>query len=59
MDKKIKHTENILDGTKRKTESTEDCTEFGEFICSFDKWTSPEEQKLIVERLENITKSKK
>ena len=31
----------------------------GEFVPSFYKWKTPEEQKRIANRLANITKSKK
>lgn len=58
MDKKEKKTDNLLDGTNKKKEKNEDVTEFGEFVCSFDRWTSPEEQKLIAKHLEEVTKKK-
>jgi len=33
-------------------------TKYGEFIPTFDKWIGLEEQKEIVEKLENITNKK-
>lgn len=32
----------------------EDTTEYGEFICSFDGWLTPEEQKKNAEHLEHL-----
>lgn len=32
----------------------EDATEYGEFVCSFDAWLTPEEQKKNAERMENL-----
>ena len=32
----------------------EDTTEYGEFICSFDSWLTPEEQKRNAERMEHL-----
>lgn len=34
----------------------DDLTEYGEFICSFDKWLPIEVQRERARRLENITK---
>ena len=39
--------------TKRKG-ITEDSTEYGEFISSFDAWLTPEEQKRNAERMEHM-----
>ncbi len=36
----------------------EDATKYGEFISSYFAWVSLPEQKSIVEKLENVTKSK-
>lgn len=59
-DKKInKHYENLIDGTKsKKIEKNEDVTGYGEFISSFDKWTTFENQKTICNHLEKATKRK-
>lgn len=40
-------------------ETEEDATKYGEFISSYFAWVSLPKQKEKVERLENITKSKK
>ena len=32
----------------------EDITEYGEFICSFDGWLTPEEQKRNAEHMEHL-----
>lgn len=40
-------------------EVPEDATQYGEFISSYFAWKSLPEQKNIVNKLENITKSKK
>ena len=42
-----------------KKEKAEDTTKYGEFISSYFGWVSQEQQKEIVEKLENITKNKK
>lgn len=56
-DKKInKHHENLIDGTKSK--KNEDVTEYGEFISSFDKWTTFEKQKTVCNHLEKATKNR-
>lgn len=57
-DKKInKHYENLIDGTKiKKIEKSEDATRYGEFISSFDKWTTFENQKTICNHLEKAGK---
>ena len=39
-----------------KKEKIEDTTKYGEFISSFFTWETPENQKQIVKKLENITK---
>ena len=36
----------------------DDKTEYGEFICSFDKWLPIEYQKERAKKLENLTKTK-
>jgi len=36
----------------------EDTTKYGEFISSFDKWTTPEKAKEKAAHLENVTKKK-
>lgn len=41
-----------------KEEFSEDCTKFGEFICSFHEWLPVNEQKEKTENLEKITKKK-
>ena len=41
---------------KEKKEKPEDSTKYGEFISSFFTWKTPEKQKKVVEKLENITK---
>ena len=33
----------------------EDATEYGEFVPSFDHWVTPDEQRKIVKRLEDLT----
>ncbi len=40
-------------------EENEDTTKYGEFISSYFAWTTLENQKEIVDKLENITKKKK
>lgn len=45
------------DRNKYKTKGkgiVEDDTEYGEFICSFDSWLTPEEQKRNAERMEHL-----
>ena len=37
----------------------DETTEYGEFVCSFDKWLPIEYQKKKAKKLENLTKSKK
>lgn len=37
----------------------DETSEYGEFICSFEKWLPLEFQKENAKRLANITKSKK
>lgn len=39
-------------------ETGEDISKYGEFICSYFAWVSPNEQKTKVKKLENITKDK-
>lgn len=39
--------------TKGK-EIMDDTTEYGEFICSFDAWLTPEEQKRNAEKMEHL-----
>ena len=39
-------------------ENGEDTTKYGEFISSYFAWKTIEEQKNIVNKLENITKDK-
>ena len=41
---------------KNKKEIGEDSTKYGEFISSYFTWKTPEEQKDVVKRLENVTK---
>ena len=41
---------------KSKKEIGEDATQYGEFISSYFTWKTPEQQKEIVNKLENITK---
>ena len=36
-------------------EEVEDSTKYGEFISSFDRWLTPEEQKRKAKKLEQIT----
>jgi len=40
-------------------EMGEDSTQYGEFIASFHKWLTPDQQRQRVEKLENPGKSKK
>jgi len=49
-------TENIINV---KDENVEDTTLYGEFISTFHGWVSQEEQKKEVDKLENITKTRK
>lgn len=42
----------------KKTDDIEDSTKNGEFISSFFGWETLENQKEIVEKLQNITKEK-
>ena len=37
----------------------EDATKYGEFVCSFDHWLPPEEQKRKAEQLEKMTDKKR
>jgi len=53
-----KHYEYVKDGTNAKKERNEDTTQYGEFISSFDNWTSLEAGKKIAQHLENATKDK-
>lgn len=39
-------------------EENEDTTKYGEFISTYFAWRTPEEQKKIVNKIENITKKK-
>lgn len=38
-----------------KDERIEDVTMYGEFISSFDQWTTPDRQKMIARQLEDVT----
>ena len=38
-----------------KDERIEDVTMYGEFISSFDQWTTPDRQKMIARQLEEVT----
>lgn len=38
------------------TEAGEDATKYGEFVCSYFAWLTPNEQKINAEKLENMTK---
>jgi hypothetical protein len=49
----------IMKREDNEFEEIEDYTKYGEFISSYFAWTSLEQQKEIVERLENMTKRKK
>ena len=40
-----------------KKEKREDATKYGEFISSFFEWETPKQQRQIVNKLENITKT--
>ena len=51
----MKNKKNNFD---KKTDSIEDSTKYGEFISSFFGWETPDTQKEIVEKLQNITKDK-
>lgn len=42
-------------GTNIKDERIEDVTMYGEFISSFDQWQTPERQKKVAKRLEEVT----
>ena len=52
-----KNTNNIIGDNMKRYSRYKNNT--GEFIPSFYKWKTPEEQKRIANRLANITKSKK
>lgn len=39
-----------------KLEQDEDVTKYGEFVSSYFAWMSLEEQKIRVDRMENMTK---
>lgn len=51
MDKKRKNV--------RTDEDIEDTTMYGEFISSFDQWTTTDKQKKRVEHIERITDKNK
>lgn len=53
--RKVKETEVVKE--EFDTELGEDATKYGEFVCSYFAWVSPEEQKQKVERMEKITKN--
>lgn len=40
-------------------EEKEDATKYGEFVSSYFNWITPEKQKEVAEKLEDITKTKK
>lgn len=46
-----KDTKNLI-----KDDMVEDITQYGEFIPSFDQWTTFENQEQIVSHLQNCTK---
>ena len=39
--------------------SNENYTKYGEFVCSFDHWILPEDQKKRAKKLTEITKNKR
>lgn len=38
------------------TEAGEDISKYGEFVCSYFAWISPEDQKEKVKKMQNVTK---
>lgn len=44
---------------KFELETGEDTTKYGEFVCSYFAWVSPEQQKQKVEKMQKITKNSK
>ena len=46
------------DKKSKKFEIGEDATKYGEFISSYFAWVTPDQQREIVEKLENITGDK-
>lgn len=68
-EKKLKQTKenearkNITKGLKKidqkfEAETGEDATKYGEFVCSYFAWVTPEEQKKTVEKMEKISNIK-
>ena len=54
-----KHIENKTEFNSIEEQELEDTTEYGEFIPSFYQWNTLDGQKKVVNRLQNITDSKK
>ena len=48
--------ENKKQDEKMTEQNSEEVTKYGEFIASFNNWTTAEKQKKTAERLGNITK---
>lgn len=63
-ERSIKTEKNITEETKKArqkfgTEVGEDATKYGEFVCSYFAWVTPDTQKKNVEKLEKITEKQK
>ena len=48
-----------MEKNRNKNEEMEDVTKYGEFISSYFKWLTPEEQKKRANELNEITKQEK
>lgn len=60
----IETEKNITEETKKArqefgTEAGEDATKYGEFVCSYFAWVTPDAQKKNVDKLEKITEEQK
>ncbi len=55
---KSEHIDRKTDFNSVEKIDVEDATEYGEFIPSFYQWNTLEDQKKIVNRLQNITDKK-
>lgn len=48
-----------MDNREFEKREKEDATKYGEFVSSYFNWITPQKQKEVVDKLENITKERK
>lgn len=48
-----------MDNKEFEKREKEDATKYGEFVSSYFNWITPQKQKEVVDKLENITKERK